>query len=195
MEKILLATDFTNIRYDKLKHLITFFISGNSRRLKLSKVINDFKNKLQSDYSDKNILQNINTTHNLTNHTPDAKFKKLIAITKGLLEIADGSEDDYKKYIKYDQTEIILYKGVKETDEFLMRSLGIDKRVIRTKNKEDLSKIDDLIKSQIAMNSGDDYELIIKKINGVINTYGDNKNKVSKFLTELGFKKQKEASS
>lgn len=185
INKILLSTDFENMGYAKMKSLLTFFISGNNRRAKLSKVVDDFK-KCKLDIIN-NFIQNNTDAFNTKvklfveseyekEHICE-KFIKLLEYTHGLLELTTIEREKYiKDKIKNDE--------LKKSNKFLLQAFDLDGRILRNKYKSQVTKIDKLIKEK----KDDDTDKLDIKIKDIMDNYDHNSTEFNNLITELGLK-------
>lgn len=199
LTEILLKTDFQNITYDNLKHILTFFISGRSHRVGIPRVIGDFKKPFITDvkyYPEKfkeintkkfeNKLENLGMSKEKTDFITD-QFKKLLEITDEAIQYNAPNESDYKKFLK-NSKDVVIYKGVNETDEQLVNTFGIGERLVRYKNKNKIREIDKMVTSINEANRSNNYEKLIQIIENVIDTYSEHNQPMLKIILEqLGF--------
>jgi len=199
LTEILLKTDFQNITYDNLKHILTFFISGRSHRVGISRVIGDFKKpfitevkyfpqqfkKINTEKYEKK-LEKLGMSKEKTDFIK-GQFKKLLEITDDAIQYNAPNESDYKKFLK-NSKKVVIYKGVNKKDEQLVNTFGIGERLVRYKNKNKIREIDKIVKSINEANRSNNYEKLIQIIENVIDTYSEHNQPMLKIILEqLGF--------
>ena len=190
---ILLDIDFENIGYGKLKHLITFFISGNRHIVNLSDVVLELKERINlEEFQEENekALKSLSSYLSIQYVLPiiRPKFLKLLDITIKLLraEPTGNIEDFYKTILK---------KNINVENENInnkiLRILGMNERITRKQYNTELADVDKKIKKQKVAINGTSDENIAEDIKQLIDQYGENSKIETTFLPELGFTFQK----